>query len=225
MPRPTHPKTGNIDRRPVALLTGFGPFPGVAENVTGRLVAEVARQARLLFPGYRFETDVLPTEWQTAPQRLVALLQDLKPELALLFGVAKDARGFRIETEAANSCWASPDAAGLTPLAPVLVHGAVAAYSTTLPTDSIVRRLKSLGVPVSISNDAGGYLCNAALYHALHAIESAGHPCRAGFIHIPDDLSKPPLTLKDAIAGALEIIGVSLLNVNADLAQKANPKC
>lgn len=210
MPKPTHPHPENLVRRPVVLLTGFGPFPGVAENATGRLVPELARQARLLFPGHRFETDVLPTQWQTAPQRLTALLRTLQPDLVLLFGVAKDAPGFRIETEAVNLCRASPDAAGLPPLAPVLVHGAANAYSTTLPTDAIVRRLKSLGLPVSLSNDAGGYLCNAALYHALHAIGSAGHPCRAGFIHIPDDLSKPPLTLKDAIAGALEIIGVSL---------------
>ena len=80
-------------------------------------------------------------------------------------------------------------------------------------------------MPVSLSNDAGGYLCNAVLYHALHAIGSAGHPCRAGFIHLPVDLSQPPLTFDDAIAGALEIIRVSLLNANADLAQKTNPKC
>ena len=225
MPKPTHPHPENFDRRPVVLLTGFGPFPGVAENVTGRLVPELAREARLLFPGHRFETDVLATEWQTAPQRLTVVLSELKPELALLFGVAKDARGFRIETEAVNSCRAAPDAAGLPPLAPVLVHGAANAYSTTLPTDAIVRRLRSLGLPVSISNDAGGYLCNAALYHALHTNRSAGHSCRVGFIHIPDDLSKPPLTFADVVAGALEIIRVSLLNANADLAQKTNPKC
>jgi pyroglutamyl-peptidase len=214
MKRTKHAIDNAPDLRPNVLLTGFGPFPGVAENISGRLAKDLAGRATREFPAYHFAHAVLPTEWQAAPNILAALVADLKPALMLLFGVAADARGFRIETEGANVCRASPDAAGLPPLAPILVHGAQAAYSATLPIDAIVRRLTAQGFPVTISNDAGGYLCNAALYHALHALSEPGHSCRAGFIHIPSDLSPdvsdPPLTFERAIEGSLEIIRVSL---------------
>jgi pyroglutamyl-peptidase len=209
-----HANDNPPDLRPNVLLTGFGPFPGVAENISGRLAKDLADRATREFPAYHFAHATLPTEWQAAPKILAALIADLKPVLLLLFGVAADAHCFRIETEGANVCRVSPDAAGLPPLAPILVQGAQAAYSATLPIDAVVRRLTAHGFPVAISNDAGGYLCNAALYHALHALAQAGHPCSAGFIHIPSDLSPdvsdPQLTFERAIAGGLEIIRASL---------------
>jgi pyroglutamyl-peptidase len=210
MPQTKHSKTKISDKRQTVLMTGFGPFPGVAENVSAHLVMALLQEARAAFPGVRFEAAVLPTEWQAGPEQLTALIAELKPSLVLLFGVTKEARGFRIETQCANSCRLSLDAAGVQPLAPVLIHQAAPSYSSTLPVSAIMQRLKSAGLPVALSDDAGGYLCNAALYHALHAAGSARHPCRVGFIHIPDSLSRPPLTFDQALQGGLEILRASL---------------
>jgi pyroglutamyl-peptidase len=201
MPNPPKSKSirayqPDVDLRPVALLTGFGPFPGVAENVTGRLIAAVARPARIAFPGYVFNTRVLPTEWQAAPKRVEVLFRSLKPVLALHFGVSKEANGFRLETQGLNICRGSEDAAGCMPLAPELVADGASAYAATLAVERIARRLAASGFPVSISDDAGGYLCNAVLYHALHTVAVSGHPCRVGFVHIsaaPNYPSRPPL--------------------------------
>ncbi len=198
------------DRRPTVLLTGFGPFPGVEVNVSARLAKELAARACDVFPDHHFKHAVLPTEWRAAPEKLIALISGVQPDLVLLFGVAHEARGFRIETEATNTCRAAHDAAGLPPLTSVLVDGAQAAYPATLPVAAIVTRLMQLHIPVSISNEAGGYLCNAALFHALHAAGSSQQPFRAGFIHVPPVLSGPPLTFEQAITGSLEIIRASL---------------
>jgi pyrrolidone-carboxylate peptidase len=57
-------------------------------------------------------------------------------------------------------------------------------------------------VDATISDDAGGYCCNAALYCALRA--GAGIPI--GFVHVPvgDD---PPL---DQLVAAIEAIAASM---------------
>jgi pyrrolidone-carboxylate peptidase len=71
-----------------------------------------------------------------------------------------------------------------------------------------------------VSRDAGGYLCNATLYHSLGcARERPG--CRVGFIHIPAILGRPgaanrgrvggrTLTREQAHAGGLEILAACL---------------
>ena len=196
--------------RPAVLLTGFGPFPGVAENISGKVVDAVAARAHKTFLHHRFHAVTLPAEWTAAPAIVGQLIAELSPVLALHFGVAKDARGFRIETQGRNACRPSVDAAGRPPLESVLIAGAITAYAATLPADAIVRRLEALNFPVSLSDDAGGYLCNAVLYHALHTVSAKGHPCRAGFIHIPSVLKDPPLGFDAVVAGSIEIIRVSL---------------
>jgi pyroglutamyl-peptidase len=196
--------------QPTVLLTGFGAFPGIAENVSARLAHALADRARHEFPDHRFDADVLPTQWRSAPQRAAALLAAARPVLVLHFGVAKDARGFRIESRGANACRWAEDAAGLPPLDSLLIAGARPHYDATLPIAAIIARLEEMRLPVSLSHDAGSYICNAVLYHALHMLAQTNHPCRAGFIHIPATLDGPPLTFDEAVAGSLAIIDVVL---------------
>lgn len=196
--------------RPVVLLTGFGPFPGMPDNVSARLVQYVSRQARHVHQTHRFHAAVLPTEWHAAPQRLAALIGKLRPAVSLHFGVAKDADGFRIETRGLNSCRMTEDSAGCLPPAPVLIDSGPKSYDVALPVNGIVDRLTALKLPVTTSEDAGGYLCNSIFYHALHARTEPDTLSRAGFIHIPSSLSAPHLTFDAAVTGCLEIIRVVL---------------
>jgi pyroglutamyl-peptidase len=132
------------------------------------------------------------------------------PRLALHFGVAAGALGFLVETEARNICRASPDAAGCVPASPSLEDDGATVRAVTIAAPSIAATLESKGYPVSLSNDAGGYLCNAALYHSLALAERRGGACRVGFVHVPADLMTPPFVLTEATAGALEIIKFAL---------------
>lgn len=198
------------DPRTRVLITGFGPFPGVPVNASARLVAALAERATAAFPQAAFHVAVLPAEWDASPAMLAALLAKHQPQLSLHFGVAREAKGFRIETRAANACRLTDDAAGLRPVADWIVKAGDPFRTTTLPAAAITARLTALGIPATVSDDAGGYLCNAILYHALQHAEAAEGGVRTGFIHIPADLSGPPLTFEQALAGALEIVRVCL---------------
>jgi pyroglutamyl-peptidase len=197
------------DPRPTVLLTGFGPFPGVPINASGGLARRVARIARIAFPQFRFRVAILPTQWSRAPRLVATLHERHRPALALHFGVASRCESIRIEAEAQNFRRAAPDAAGEFPDATHLFADGPAARGSSIAVRSIVAALEAKGYPSSISNDAGGYLCNAVFYHSLALAEARGG-CQVGFVHIPSDFSKSPLRMTEAAAAALEIIKITL---------------
>lgn len=218
------------------LITGFGPFPGVPDNATARLVPLLAGALKERWPHIEVIAEVLPTEWQTAPARVAAMLALHRPRLALHFGVAKEAMGFEIEMIGRNRCRMAADAAGYVPDVEKLLEEGADAHATNLPVESIVAHLRGLGLPARASQDAGGYLCNALLYHSMRHIdaqacgtktggtqtgETAGSGILAGFVHVPACLSgsgfsgaepppECPLTWDQAVDGSLEIIRVAL---------------
>jgi pyroglutamyl-peptidase len=204
----------NADERPTVLLTGFGPFPGVPDNASATLVRNVVRVARSALPEFRLAHSILPTEWRRAPRRIVALHKRFRPILALHFGVASEARSIRLETTARNFCRASLDVAGAPPSARVLCEDGPEDRRVTIDIPTIADALKTGGWPCAISEDAGGYLCNAVLYHSLASADDRGC-CRVGFVHIPADLSKPPLGLEETAEAAVEIIRVALVPIRA----------
>lgn len=194
------------------LLTGFGPFPGVAANATGVLVPRLARAARRRFPGAVVRTGILPTEWVRGTGRARAAIERAKPDVVIHFGVSDRAHGFVIERRAVNACLHTADGAGLMPALPVLDEAGPKRRAVTLPVAAIVSRLKALGLPVVASDDAGQYLCNAVLYQSLGLM--AGGTGLVGFVHLPaslaDDGADGALTVEQAVAGSLEIIAVCL---------------
>ena len=195
--------------RPIVLLTGFGPFPGVGKNVSDSLVKWLAFRARVTLPHSRFVAAVLPTEWIRAPHVLAELYDRHDPVLALHFGVASNMRGFRIETEARNFCRMSPDAAGKLPALTQVSQAGTFSIPVTIDARSIARRLNENGYASTLSDDAGGYLCNAVLYHSLVEAERHGGRCRVGFLHIPAD--PPPQDVFNCLVpGGIEILKMEL---------------
>jgi len=206
--------------RTTVLITGFGPFPGVPVNATMRLVPALAEAAPKAFAGVRIASAVLATEWAAAPRQLEALLAEVRPDLVLHFGVSSRARGFEVEARAINACVQMPDAAGAPPPGPAVRDGGPELMATSLPVQHIVARLRRRGIPAFISRDAGGYLCNATLYHSLTCARAAPGR-RVGFIHLPATLARPggfnrarvgasPLTWEQAYSGGLEIVATCL---------------
>jgi pyroglutamyl-peptidase len=215
--------------RPIVLLTGFGPFPGVPANASALLVPRLAKAARELFPTYDFVAEILPTEWAAAPQKLADLLARPGTALALHFGVSKQAEGFQIELVGRNQCKAVADAAGFLPTNEYVIELGPAERPSTLPAERIVARLLELGMPAHTSTDAGGFLCNALLYHSLSAASLRDEPHLVGFVHLPADLvdadgkaaaSAHGLDLRGALVGALEIIATCLESLGSARAVK-----
>lgn len=198
-----------LDPRPTVVLTGFGPFPGVRRNASASLVKRLAFKARIALPHYRFAAAVLPTEWTRAPGLLSELYERHEPTLALHFGVASNMRGFRIETEARNFCRMSPDAAGILPVLDCVCQDGAASLAATITVNSIVHHLEVQGFEAKLSDDAGGYLCNAVLYHSLVEARERGNRCKVGFIHVPADAKMRDI-FDYAVPGALEILKFAL---------------
>jgi pyroglutamyl-peptidase len=206
-------------RRATILLTGFGPFPGVPDNASALLVPKLAHLVARRFRAHRVVARILPTEWEAVPDRLAAHYARERPCLGLHFGVSERASGFVIETLARNVRDALPDAAGAMPRAACVVEKGPECLTTNLPTEEIVARLGALGLPACLSNDAGAYLCNTALYTALALADEGPRTPAIGFVHIPVSLErrgngKPVrgrrLDWEGALAGGLEIIRACL---------------
>lgn len=208
-------------RRDTILLTGFGPFPGVAENASQRFVPKLGHLAARRFSAHRVVARILPTEWDRAPARLEDLYTRERPKLVLHFGVSPHADAFVIETLAHNTCKAAEDAAGSLPRDSAVVRNGPETLTARLPVAEIVRRLHGLKVPAVASEDAGSYLCNALLYRSLLFAEQIAEPDGVGFFHIPHVI--PPALLKSradpnvmrfdwgtALTGGLEIIRTCL---------------
>lgn len=171
-------------RTATLLLTGFGPFPGVPANQTKRLVTQLGERVRRRWPRLHAVTLVLPTEWVRAPLIVDAALDRWQPDVALHFGVSGAASGFDVECRALNQARPMRDATGHLPSAPELDldgrHLVGRAHATML-----LARLRRDGHRSRLSDDAGGYLCNAVYYHSLkHARLHAPHRVVA-FVHVP----------------------------------------
>ncbi|WP_253379140.1 pyroglutamyl-peptidase I [Notoacmeibacter sp. MSK16QG-6] len=165
------------------LVTGFTAFPGAPDNPTEWLMEALAgwRPA-----GADIATAILPVDYAAAPRVLEAIGADFRPDIAIHFGLALAATGFRLERLARNLCSSDlPDNAGVSRARQPIIEGASDCIST-LPNESIAERLASADLPVEWSDDAGGYLCNLVMFHALsERIMPDYAPAMAGFVHVP----------------------------------------
>lgn len=191
------------------LITGFGAFPDVPINATSELVPLLATQAGNRYREHAFSWDVLPVTWQGGPAVCAGLVGDFDPDVIIHFGVSDRASGFVVETQARNFCQAAPDAGGALPPLHLLDESAPSALAATLPCQVIVARLERAGLPAVLSEDAGGYLCNAVLFQTLNQARAG---VRAGFIHLPVSLGGPQaaLSLDDALRGGLTLLDACL---------------
>jgi len=200
------------DHHPTLLITGFGPFPGYPQNASGLLAQAVADRAARCLPGCRVRVAILPTEWIAGPQQLAQLDAEFRPAIAVHFGISRRARGFVIECRARNIAARMADAVGALPPGGCIAPNGPETLSSTLPAARILVRLRRLGVPAALSQDAGSYLCNAILYHSLAAARKDAS--RRGFIHVPPGLlngmAHCQLDWDGALAGGLEIVRACL---------------
>ncbi|MDU2597667.1 MAG: pyroglutamyl-peptidase I, partial [Dermabacter sp.] len=66
------------------------------------------------------------------------------------------------------------------------VDGAPSAYFATLPIKAMAAAIRDAGVPASVSNSAGTFVCNHIMYGVLHHLATEGPKgTRGGFVHVP----------------------------------------
>lgn len=164
------------------LITSFDPFGTDSQNSS----LELLRRLPDTLDGLRITKEVLPTQFVEAPQRLAALLHELRPQLVLLMGQAAGRNHIAFERVAINCMTARiPDNTGYMPQELPVVDGGPDAYFTNIPLAPLIRHLQDLWLPVGISNSAGTYVCNCLFYQAMHLIHTEGLPCLCDFVHLP----------------------------------------
>lgn len=172
-------------RAPMILLTGFNRFGELEVNPSELIVESIAGRTR---ESGRTDlvTEVLPTEYRRAGDRMAELIREFRPEAILALGVATGAPFLLLERVALNldDCEV-PDNSGEIAEGRLIEAEGPAAYWSSLPLMDMLEALERLGVPAVISNHAGTFLCNHIFYVARHRVEQLGIPCRCGFIHVP----------------------------------------
>ena len=160
--------------RPLVLFTGFTPFLANRHNPSWT----VAQAAAAAFgEGARaIELDVTFDG--------VAAFARTAPASALVVGVGLSGReGVQVETVGRNQAGADPDNDGRIvdgPIAP----DAIPCLRSDVADGPFFDALRDTSpLPVSRSVDAGGYVCNAYLYHLLTAYGQGGPA--AAFVHVP----------------------------------------
>jgi pyroglutamyl-peptidase len=193
--------------RPRVLVTGFTPFPGAAENPTESLVARLNANPPLIEGMGAFRAEVLPVDYAEVGPRLSEIGRAFRPDVAVHFGLAQEARGFRLERVARNRFAADrPDNSGAVMPAGPICDGA-ATFPSTLPLETIRDVLEARGFPTELSDDAGGYLCNMVfLLSRAHACTGFA-PTISGFVHVPPTCGHGSLlTEDDLVDGVVEIV-------------------
>lgn len=189
--------------RPRVLVTGFGPFPGVAENPSGWLAETLAD--RMPVTDWEFHGHVLPTEWQKVTALTPHLHDHLQPHVMIHFGVSPGAAGLRIEHSAHNQTSRRVDACGALPGADAISPHGPQRLDTGLPVASISAYLRSRGHAARASRSCGHYLCNFLYYRSLEWAHAQGR--QALFVHVPSLAAQGgPMTNDGLLAAAQDTV-------------------
>ena len=163
------------------LLTGFEPFGGEEINPAWE-VARALDGERL--GGAQVHARQLPCVFGRSLAVLHEALHEVQPALVLALGQAGGRCDFSVERVAINVDDARiADNHGAQPIDQPIVPGGPAAYFSTLPIKAMVAGLRAAGLPASVSQTAGTFVCNHVFYGLQHQL--AGSAVRSGFMHVP----------------------------------------
>ena len=184
MKKPTRKKPrkrGAAETRKV-LLTGFEPFGGESVNPS----AEIARLLHgTAVAGHEVVGALLPCVFGAAVMELKKQIRSVKPVLVICVGQAGGRADITPERVAINVDDARiADNAGRQPVDRAIAAGGPAAYWSTLPIKAIVGGLHVRGIPASVSQTAGTFVCNHVFYGLMHELGKR-RGIRGGFIHVP----------------------------------------
>ena len=183
------------------LITGFDPFDGATINPSWEAVK--------LLPDtvgeYELHKLQIPTVFGLAPRTVLEAAEKLQPDVIISVGQAGTRPAVTPERIGINVRDARiTDNAGISPKDEPIVPGGPDGLFSTLPVKAMIAAIQEAGLPASISNTAGTFVCNDVLYSLLHHF--AGTDTRCGFIHVPwlPEQGEPSLPL-ESTAKALEI--------------------
>lgn len=187
------------------LVTGFDPFGGEKVNP--------AIEAVKLLPGELYGAEIIrleiPTVIHKSIKRIAEKIEEVDPDVILSIGQAGGRPDITVERIGINcdDC-RIPDNEGNQPVDEKVFENGDNAYFSTLPIKAIVEEIKKAGIPASISNSAGTFICNHVMYGVRYLCEMKYFGKKSGFIHIPympsqclDKSNMPSMSLDDIVLG------------------------
>jgi pyroglutamyl-peptidase len=163
------------------LLTAFDPFGGDKVNPAleaVKLVSPRIGNVEIL----KLE---VPTVFQKSIEKVVETIKKEKPDVVLCVGQAGGRFEVTPERVAINVDDARiKDNEGNQPVGPIYKDGENA-YFSSLPIKNMVKKIREAGLPSSVSNSAGTFVCNHLMYGLLYHIARNFPAVRGGFIHVP----------------------------------------
>ena len=203
------------------LVTGFEPFGGEKVNPALEAVKLLPKEIH----GAEVYWAEIPTVFDQSAEVLEAEIERYQPDVVLCIGQAGGRASLTPERVAINQDDARiPDNQGNQPIdTPIRLDGE-AAYFSTLPIKAMVQAINEVGLPATVSNTAGTFVCNHLMYQALYLADKKFPNMRAGFMHIPymteQVVNKPntaSMCLRDIVRGIEAAIGAIVDYKDKDL--------
>lgn len=170
------------------LLTGFEPFNKEPINPAWEAVRALGGWGE---EGFTVEARQLACVFGQSIAEMAAAINEYNPSIVIAVGQAGGRCDLSVERVAINVDDAPiPDNLQRQLIDQPVIPDGPAAYFSTLPIKAIAHELRAAGLPASVSQTAGTFVCNHLFYGLMHiaaARQKAGGfaPMRAGFIHIP----------------------------------------
>lgn len=164
------------------LVTGFDPFGGEPINPA----IETVKRLPDVIAGAEILKLEVPTVCHKSLQVIDEAIKKYDPDVILSIGQAGGRPDITVERVGINvdDC-RIPDNEGNQKIDEPVYPDGPAAYFVTIPIKAMVQKIQSKGIPASISNTAGTFVCNHVTYGVCHLVATKYPGKRSGFIHIP----------------------------------------
>lgn len=193
------------------LITAFEPFEGETINPSWEAVRQLDGK---VIGGAKVVARQLPVVFGHALERLWQAMDEIQPQRILAVGQAGGRSDFSVERVAINVDDARiPDNQHNQPVDEPVINDGPAAYFSTLPIKAIVAAVREAGIPASVSQTAGTFVCNHVMYGLLHRLHTRENSARGGFIHLPylpEQAVKHPGAPSMAAASVIQALEIAI---------------
>ena len=191
------------------LVTGFEPFGNETYNPSMEVLKNLPEKIK--------EADivkaVLPVVKDESLEKMKQMIEAEMPDAILSLGVAGGRNAVTPERTAVNiNDFRIPDNGGFQPEDEPIFKDGPDAYFSTLPYRSMIEAIKEKGIPVSLSESAGTFVCNHVFYGTRYYCQRNHPHVLSGFMHIPyakeqDIKDRPSLPLSDITEAVVAALG------------------
>ena len=203
------------------LMTAFDPFGGEKTNPA---LSAVSRMKDEILGAEIIKLEI-PTVFHKSTERIIRAINDESPDVVISVGQAGGRLHITPERVAINVDDARiEDNEGNQPIDIPIEEDGEPAYFSTLPVKAMVKAMSDEGIPSSLSNSCGTFVCNHVMYGVRHYIEKSGLKIRSGFVHVPysmeqvaaKGIAEPSLSIEDMVR-ALEAAVAAVILHDEDL--------